>query len=63
MTEGGIVQMTGNDEFQSFGETLLYYRKKEGFSQEQLAEGICSREYIGQIEKGKKILVRKYVEY
>ena len=46
--------MTGNDEFQSFGETLLYYRKKEGFSQEQLAEGICSREYIGQIEKGKK---------
>lgn len=46
--------MTSNDEFQSFGETLLYYRKKEGLSQEQLAEGICSREYIGQIEKGKK---------
>ncbi len=47
--------MTDNDDFHSFGEALLYYRKKEGLSQEQLAEGICSREYIGQIEKGKKI--------
>ena len=47
--------MTENDEFQSFGEALLYHRKKEGFSQEQLADGICSREYIGQIEKRKKI--------
>ena len=47
--------MTGNNDFQSFGEALLYYRKKEGLSQEQLSEGICSREYIGQIEKGKKI--------
>ena len=47
--------MIGNHDFQSFGDALLYYRKKEGLSQEQLSEGICSREYIGQIEKGKKI--------
>ncbi len=39
----------------NFGEVLRYYRKQEKFSQEQLAEGICTREYIVQIEKGSSI--------
>ena len=39
----------------NFGEVLRYYRKSEHLSQEHLAEGICSREYIGLIEKGENI--------
>lgn len=41
--------------FVDFGDVLRYYRTKEGLSQEQLADNICSREYISLIEKGKKI--------
>ena len=40
--------------YADFGEVLRWYRKKAGFSQEQLAEGICTREYIRLIEKEKK---------
>ncbi len=39
----------------NFGEVLRYYRKRENISQEYLADGICSREYIVQIEKGGNI--------
>ena len=39
----------------NFGEVLRYYRKREHISQEYLADGICSREYIIQIEKGGSI--------
>ena len=46
---------SGNAPFVNFGEVLRYYRNREGLSQEQLAEGICTREYIGLIEKNKRI--------
>lgn len=35
------------------GDLIKYYRKKAGLSQEQLAEGICSREYLVKIERRK----------
>ena len=44
-----------NIPFVGFGDVLRYYRNKEGLSQEQLAEGICTRVYISQIEKNKQI--------
>ena len=44
-----------NPPFVGFGDVLRYYRTKEGLSQEQLAEGICTRVYISQIEKNKQI--------
>ncbi len=34
---------------------LRYYRNEKSCSQEQLAEGICSREYVSLVEKNKKI--------
>lgn len=45
----------GNIGWVNFGEVLRYYRKQENISQESLAEGICSREYIIQIEKGSSV--------
>ena len=45
----------GNTPYVNFGDVLRYYRNKEALSQEQLAEGICTREYIGLIEKNKRI--------
>ena len=44
-----------NNEHVDFGDVLRYYRKKARLSQEQLAEDVCTREYIVQIEKGGKI--------
>ena len=44
-----------NTPFVNFGDVLRYYRTKSGLSQEQLAEGICAREYVGLLEKNKKI--------
>ena len=44
-----------NPPFVGFGDVLRYYRNKGGLSQEQLAEGICTRVYISQIEKNKQI--------
>ncbi len=41
--------------FADFGDVLRYYRNKEGLSQAQLAEGICTRMYISQIEQNKQI--------
>lgn len=41
--------------FVGFGDVLRYYRNKGGLSQEQLAEGICTRVYVSQIEKNKQI--------
>ena len=38
-----------------FGDVLRYYRNKTGLSQAQLAEGICTRMYISQIEQNKQI--------
>lgn len=42
------------DNFTHIGEVISYIRKKQNISQAELADGICSREYIGQIEKGLK---------
>ena len=42
------------DKFTHIGEVISYIRKKQNMSQAELADGICSREYIGQIEKGNK---------
>lgn len=42
------------DKFTHIGEVISYLRKKQNMSQSDLADGICSREYIGQIEKGQK---------
>lgn len=36
----------------SIGENLRYYRKVKGFTQENLAEGICHTTYISKIENG-----------
>ena len=44
-----------NTPFVNFGDILRYYRIKNGMSQEQLADGICAREYVGLLEKNKKI--------
>ena len=44
-----------NMPFVGFGDVLRYYRNKGGLSQEQLAEGICTRVYVSQIEKNKQI--------
>ena len=41
----------GNSIYNDFGYVIRYYRKKAGLSQEQLADGICSRKYISKIEK------------
>ena len=46
---------SGIPPFVDFGDVLQYYRNKEGLSQEQLAEGICTRVYVSQIEKNKQI--------
>lgn len=35
----------------SIGEIIKYYRQKSNISQANLAEGICTREYIGKIER------------
>ncbi len=43
------------ESFVNFGDVLRYYRNKSGLSQEQLAEGVCAREYVGLLEKNKKI--------
>ncbi len=42
------------DKFTHIGEIISYLRKEQNMSQAELADGICSREYIGQIEKGTK---------
>ena len=42
------------DKFTHIGEVISYIRKKQKISQAELADGICSREYIGQVEKGLK---------
>lgn len=42
------------DKFTHIGEVISYLRKRQNMSQADLADGICSREYIGQIEKGQK---------
>lgn len=42
------------DKFTHIGEVISYIRKKQKISQAELADGICSREYIGQLEKGLK---------
>lgn len=42
------------DTFTHIGEVISYIRKEQNMSQAELADGICSREYIGQIEKGNK---------
>lgn len=39
----------------AIGEILRYYRCQKELSQEQLAEGICDRKYISNIELGKQI--------
>lgn len=49
------MENTGNTSFVGFGDVLRYYRTKEKLSQEQLAEGVCTRVYVGQIEKNKQI--------
>ena len=41
--------------FVDFGDVLRYYRNKAALSQEQLAEGVCTRMYVSQIEKNKQI--------
>lgn len=46
---------SGNGVFNDFGYVIRYYRKKEGLSQDQLAKDICSRKYVGKIEKGECI--------
>ena len=43
-----------SDKFTHIGEVISYIRKEQNMSQAELADGICSREYIGQIEKGHK---------
>ena len=40
------------DKYTHIGEVIAYLRKKKGVSQAALAENICSREYLGKIEKG-----------
>ena len=49
------MENTGNTPFVDFGDVLRYYRTKAKLSQEQLAEGICTRVYVSEIEKNKQI--------
>lgn len=55
IAEDNKMKPTVNTVFVDFGDVLRHYRIKEGLSQEQLADSVCSREYIGLIEKSKKI--------
>ena len=41
--------------FIKIGDLIHHYRIEKGLTQEELAEGICSREYIYQLETHKKI--------
>lgn len=40
------------DKYTHVGEVIAYLRKKKGWSQVALSDGICTREYLGKIEKG-----------
>ena len=40
------------NEYSNVGHTIKYLRKKAGYSQNELANGICTREYLGKIERG-----------
>lgn len=42
------------DKFTHIGEVISYLRKEQNMSQSELADDICSREYISQLEKGLK---------
>ena len=44
-----------NAEDVSFGKILKYYRTKLSLTQDELAEGICSRKYISRLEKDLQI--------
>ena len=43
------------DSFIKIGDIIKHYRLEKGLSQDELAEGICSRKYISQIEKHQNI--------
>ena len=47
-------QKNAND-IPNFGEAIKYYRVLAKMTQEQLADNICAREYIGKVEKGKQV--------
>ena len=36
-----------------FGKVIKDFRTKKGITQQQLAEGICTKDYIYKIEKGR----------
>lgn len=44
-----------NAEDVSFGKILKYYRTKLSLTQDELAEGICSRKYISRLEKDTQV--------
>lgn len=40
--------------YMQIGELIHHYRKEKGMSQEELADGICSKKYISELEHHKK---------
>ena len=48
-----VEENLGMDHDIRIGEIIKYYRCANGLSQEALAENICSREYLGKVERGK----------
>lgn len=43
------------DSFIKIGDIIKHYRIEKGLSQDELAEGICSRKYISQLETHQKV--------
>jgi HTH-type transcriptional regulator, quorum sensing regulator NprR len=49
-SNGGVGMM--NDAYEKIGQRVKAFRKERGFSQDELAEGICSRQTISLLENG-----------
>lgn len=55
------------NDYTNIGEVIKYLRKETKFTRSSLSEGICSREYLGKIERGESIptfeIVNLYSKY
>jgi len=54
MKENNSIKFDNSERFTELGYAISYYRKKRGFSQEQIAERVgISRQHMGAIEAPK----------
>lgn len=51
MSKDSVITFDNSERYQELGYAIAYYRKRKGFTQEQLAEKIgISRQHMGAIE-------------